>query len=202
MNADGRLQKLRDRWERLSSRERTMVAAMGVTFVLMVTLIVGFVITDGLSTFEEHNADMRQALRDLDTHRQSYLAAKNKLTQLEARIGHNPIQLGGYLEQAAKESGVEIPESSERPVVAAGKNYVEKAIDVRLRSVKLESLGKFLKKIETGPNLVVVTALNIKTRDDKHQELDVELTVSTYEHAPPKDAKKGEKPGDKTGDKS
>jgi type II secretory pathway component PulM len=200
MNPEGRMQKLRDRWERLSSRERTMVAAMGVTFVLMVTLIVGFVITDGLSTFEEKNSDMRQALKDLDTKRQGYLAAKNKLQQLEARIGRNPIQLGGYLEQAAKESGVEIPESNERQPTPAGKQYIEKSIELRLRAVKLDSLGKFLKKVETGPNLVVVTALNVRTRDDKHQDLDVEMTVSTYEHAPQKDPKKtGGKPdkGDK-----
>jgi type II secretory pathway component PulM len=194
MNPEGRMQRLRDRWERLSSRERTMVSAMGVTFILMVTFIVGFFITDGLSTFEEKNRDMRQALRDLDTHRQSYLAAKNKLQQLEARIGKNPIQLGGYLEQAAKESGVEIPESNERQPTPAGKQYVEKSIDLRLRAVKLEALGKFLKRVETGPNLVVVSALNVRTRDDKHQDLDVEMTISTYEHAPPpKESKKGAK---------
>ena len=197
MNPDGRMQRLRDRWERLSSRERTMVSALGVTFILMVTLIVGFVITDGLSTFEEHNSDMRQALRDLETHRQGYLAAKDKLKQLEARIGHNSIQLAGYLEQAAKDSGVEIPESNDRQPVPAGKQYVERSVDLRLRAVKLEALGKFLKKVETGPNLVVVTALNIKTRDDKHEDLDVEMTVSTFEHAPVKGAeKKGDKPAE------
>jgi hypothetical protein len=196
MNPDSRMQRLRDRWERLSSRERTMVGAMGVTFVLMVTLIVGFVITDGLSTFEEKNSDMRQALRDLDTHRQSYLAAKNKLQQVEARIGHNSIQLGGYLEQAAKESGVEIPESNDRQPTAAGKQYLEKSNELRLKAVKLDALGKFLKHVETGPNLVVVTALNVRTRDDKHEDLDVEMTVSTYEHAP-KDQKKPGGKGDK-----
>jgi hypothetical protein len=195
MNAGGRLQKLRDRWERLSTRERTMVGALGVTFVVMVTLIVGFFITDGLATFEERNADMRQALRDLDTKRDGYLKAKSKVQQLEARIGHNPIQLGGYLEQAAKEAGFEIPESSERQPVPAGKHWTERAVDVHLRQVKLDALTKFLKKVETGPNLVVITALNIKTRDDKHQDLDVEMTVSTYERA----SEKKEKPGAKKG---
>ena len=41
MTFNDRIQTLRDKWERLSQRERTMVGAMGVTFVLMVTLIVG-----------------------------------------------------------------------------------------------------------------------------------------------------------------
>ena len=195
MNTGGRLQKLRDRWERLSSRERTMVTALGVTFVVMVTMIVGFFITDGLATFEERNADMRQALRDLDTKRDQYLKAKAKVQQLEARIGHNSIQLGGYLETAAKEAGFEIPESNERQPQPAGKHWTERGIDIHLRQVKLEALTKFLKKVETGPNLVVVTALNIKTRDDKHQDLDVEMTVSTYERATEKKDKPSAKKG-------
>jgi type II secretory pathway component PulM len=195
---DRQLQSLRDRWERLSSRERTMVSALGVTFVIMVTLIVGFFITDGLATLDERNADMRQALRDIDSQRDNYRKAKEKTVQLEARMGRTPVQLQGYLEAAAKEAGVEIPESNERPAAPAGKHYVERAVDLRLRQVKLEALTKFLRKIETGPNnIVLVTSLSIRTRDDKHEELDVELTVSTYEHATEKKEKKGEK-GDKT----
>ena len=39
-----------------------------------------------------------------------------------------------------------------------------------------------MKAIETGKSLVVVTSLTVRTRDDKHQQLDVEMSVSTYEH--------------------
>ena len=113
MALNDRMQALRDKWERLSQRERTMVGAMGVTFVLMVTLIVGFLISDGLSSMEERNTAMRQALRDLDTQRDVYLRNKQKAAQLETRLGSTPVQLQGYLESAAKESGVEIPDSSE-----------------------------------------------------------------------------------------
>src|SRR5688572_622111 len=127
MIGQGRLDKLRDRWERLSSRERTMVTALGISSVLFVTLIVGFFITDGLATFEERNAAMRQALKDIDSHRDSYVKAKAKLQQLEARIGPGGVALGGYLEQAAKEAGVQIPESNERPATPAGKQWVEKS---------------------------------------------------------------------------
>ena len=93
MTFNDRMQALRDKWERLSQRERTMVGAMGVTFVIMVTLIVGFLITDGLSSMEERNADMRQALRDLDTQRDSYLRLKAKTAQMATRLGSQPVQL-------------------------------------------------------------------------------------------------------------
>jgi hypothetical protein len=188
----------RDRWERLSQRERTLVGALGVTFVVMATLVVGFLITDGLSTFEERNADMRQALRDIETHRESYLRAKAKAAQLETRIGRTPLQLQGFLEQIAKEAGIEIPESNELTPTAAGKHFVQRSVELRLRQVTLDALAHFLRGVETGPNLVVVTALNIHTRDDHHQELDVEMTVSTYERASEKREKSSGKQGEKS----
>ena len=195
MTFNDRLQALRDKWERLSQRERTMVGALGVTFVLMVTLIVGFLITDGLSTLEEHNADMRQALRDLDTQRDNYLKLRAKSQQIEVRLGATPVQLGGYLESAAKEAGVAVAESTERQPVAVGKSFVERGVDLHLHAVTLEQLVKFMKAIETGRNLVVVTQLHVITRDDKHEQVDVDMTVSTYQ----RDTSKG---GGKKGDKS
>ncbi len=189
--------RLRERWERLSPRERTLLTAMGATFVVMVTIVTGFFITDGLSTLEENNGAARDALHELETHRDSYLKAKAKAEQLKARMGKTPVQLQGFLEQVAKEAGVQIPESNELPPQAAGKQFTERSVEIRVKQVTIESLAKFLRGIETGPNLVVVTGLNVRTRDDKHEELDVEMTVTTYERV----AEKKDK-GDKKGDKS
>jgi len=192
MTLDDRMQALRDKWERLSQRERTMVGALGVTFVVMVTLIVGFLITDGLSSMEEHNADMRQALRDLDTQRDKYVQMKAKMAQLESRLGA-PVQLGTYLEAAAKETGVEISDSTDRPASAAGKKFIERSVDLHLKPVTLDQVTRFMKAIETGRSLVVVKELTVRTRDDKHEQLDVDMTVSTYERATDKNALKKDK---------
>ncbi len=186
-----KLQQAREWFDRLSQRERALIGAMAVTFVITLTLIIGFFINDGLTSLAERNADMRQALRDIDTQRESYLRAKAKVDQLASRLGQTPIQLGGYLEAAAKDTGITILESNDRPPVAAGKNWTEKSLDLRLSRVSLDHLANFLKHIENGPQLVVVTGLLVRTRDDKHVELDVEMTVSTYEKA--KSGKKGEK---------
>jgi type II secretory pathway component PulM len=195
MTLNERMQALRDRWERLSQRERTMVTALGVTFVIMVTMIVGFLITDGLASMDERNAAMRQALRDLDTQRDSYLRLKAKAAQMETRMGATPVQLGSYVEAASKEAGVEISESTERPPAPAGKKFVDRTMDLRLRAVTLDQLTRFMKAIETGRSLVVVTGLNVRTRDDKHQQLDVDMAVTTYDR---ETGKGGAKKGDKT----
>jgi len=193
MTFNDRMQALRDKWERLSQRERTMVGAMGVTFVIMVTLIVGFLITDGLSTMEEHNADMRQALRDLDTQRDSYIRMRAKTAQMETRLGATPVQLQSYVENAAKEAGVEISDSTDRPASAAGKKFIERSVDLHLKPVTLDQVTRFMKAIETGRSLVVVKELTVRTRDDKHEQLDVDMTVSTYERATDKNALKKDK---------
>jgi type II secretory pathway component PulM len=195
MTLNDRMQALRDKWERLSQRERAMVSALGVTFVVMVTLIVGFLITDGLSSMEERNAQMRQALRDLDTQRDNYLRMKAKMQQMETRMGSQPVQLQAYVEAAAKEAGVEIPDSVERSA-PVGKKFVQRTLDLHMRAT-LDQLTRFMKAIETGKSLAVVTELKVRTRDDKHQLLDVDLSVSTYEHE-----KEQAKPGAKKGEKS
>jgi type II secretory pathway component PulM len=181
MTFNDRMQALRDKWERLSQRERTMVSALGVTFVIMVTLIVGFLITDGLSSMEERNSDMRQALRDLDTQRDKYLVMKAKAAQMETRLGTTPVQLQGYVENAAKEAGVEISEQTDRPAAAAGKKFIERTVDLHLKPATIDQVTKFMRAIETGRSLVVVKELTVRTRDDKHQQLDVDMAVSTFE---------------------
>lgn len=193
MTLNERMQALRDKWERLSQRERTMVTALGVTFVLMLTLIVGFLISDGLSSMEERNADMRQALRDLDTQRDNYLRMKAKAAQLDTRLGQQPVQLQGYLEQAAKEAGIDIPESNPLPPAPAGKKFIQQSVELRLHAVTLEQLVKFMRAIETGRALVVTNQLNVRTRDDKHEQFDVEMTVSSYERDTGKNAVKKDK---------
>ena len=193
---EAQLGRLSERWERLSPRERTLLTALGATFIVMLTLILGFVVTDRISTVEGENADARQALLDLETQREPYLRAKAKASAMEARMGKTPVQLQGFLEQVAKDSGVEIPESNELTPQPAGKQFMERSVTIRLKQVTLDSLAKFLKGVEGGQNLVVVTALDVRTRDDKHENLEVEMTVTTYERV--SDKTKSSKKGDKT----
>lgn len=193
---EAQLGRLSERWERLSPRERTLLTALGATFIVMLTLILGFVVTDRISTVEGENADARQALLDLETQREPYLRAKAKASAMEARMGKTPVQLQGFLEQVAKDSGVEIPESNELTPQPAGKQFMERSVTIRLKQVTLDSLAKFLKGVEGGQNLVVVTALDVRTRDDKHENLEVEMTVTTYERV--SDKTRSSKKGDKT----
>src|SRR5262249_31938908 len=109
-----RIDALRDRYERLSQRERTLVMAFFVAMGLMVALISTFLILDKLAALDERNADMRQALKDIESKRDLYIQAKTQLGAVESRIPQSQMQLGSFLETAAKEAGLAIPEQKEQ----------------------------------------------------------------------------------------
>jgi type II secretory pathway component PulM len=173
------------RWERLGPRERRMLVALLGVATALAGFLVAFVIYDGLASLEERNDQARQALVTLGEQRDAFLSARRRAAQQEVRIPKQPLALASLLEAAATEAGIQIPDQAERPPTPRGKKYVEKGVTIKLRKVDLAQLSKFMQKIETGPNLVVVNKLRISTRFNQHDELDVEMNVSGYEHAAP-----------------
>lgn len=200
------LQRVREYFDGLSSRERTLLSTLGVIIGLVVVLGGAYTIYDRIDTLEENNEAMHRALRDIEKKRGPYLSAKARAAQLELRIGQTPLQLSGFLEEISKETGIEIRETTPRTPEPIGKKYIQQSVDLRISKVALEPMLKFMRRLETYPsNLVLVTQLSIRARDDKHQDFEVDMVVSTYENAPKAAAKaggKGEGPADKKSDSS
>jgi hypothetical protein len=179
-------------WERLAPRQRRLLVVLVATSVALLTVLGTYWVFSGISDLEEENADIREALSAIAKHRDEYLDAKSRSAQQEARIGNDPPQLTADIENAAREESVQIAESSERPNSPAGRRYIEHDVDIKIREVDLQSLTKFLRRLETSPRLVFFTRLAIKKRfsDDK---LDVEATATAFERIREDKAKK--KPG-------
>ena len=195
------------RWDRLSQREKRLATAAGGVFAALVTAVFVYLIWDGLSELDAKNAAMREALAAIDKNREVFSAARRLAMQQETRISRVPLQLGTMVEAAARDVGMTATEMSDQPPLPHGKKYVQKGVEVKFRQVDLVSLSKFMKKIETGPNLVYVSRLNIKSRFGEHAKLDAEMVISAFENAPEATPKKpkpgatpaGGKPGEDTG---
>ena len=174
---------------------------LGGCLVACLVITIGWLITDGLRTIEERNADMRQALKDIATHRDEFVRARSETNTKERMIPKEAPPLQGYLEAAAKDLDITIPEMNERPPQARGKHFIEKSVDIKLRGVGLLQLAEMMKKVETGSsNVVVISRLYIRTRFNQHDQLDAEMTVSTFERGTlekPKGPGKGTR-GEKT----
>jgi len=187
-------------WERMAPRERRWVAALAAAIVIVSVLLGTYFVFSSISELEEGNADIREALSAITRHRDEYLDAKTRTAQQDARIGMEPPQLIADLEAAAREEQIKIEESNERPVVAAGKRYSQHDVDLRIREVDLQSLTKFLRRVETGPRLIVVTRLSLKRRYSDAEKLDAELTASAFERVH-EDVKAKKKPEGKDKEK-
>jgi len=169
-------------WNRMSARERRLISILGSAFVGCVFLLVGYLVFDSVQSMSEENQDMRDALDAIAKHSDEFRDAKAKAKAQELRIGTEPPQLAADLEAAAKEAGIQIPETADRPDAAAGKRYVEHSLDVKLRKVDLKSLATFLSKVETGRNLVLITRLQIRRSfGGDGTSVDVDLTATAYE---------------------
>jgi hypothetical protein len=169
-------------WGRMSARERRLISILAGSFVLCGVALVAYLMVDSLQTMAQENQDMRAAISDIAKHSDEYRDAKAKVEAQRSRIGEEPAQLAADLEAAAKEAGIQIPETSDRPEAPAGKRYVERSLDVKLRKVDLKSLATFLSKVETGKSLILVTRLQIRRSfGGDGTDVDVDLTATTYE---------------------
>jgi Tfp pilus assembly protein PilO len=166
----------------MSARERRLISILAGSFVLCGVALVAYLMVDSLQTMAQENQDMRDAINDIAKHSDEYRDAKAKVEAQRKRIGEEPAQLAADLEAAAKEANIQIPETADRPEAPAGKRYVERSLDVKLRKVDLKSLATFLSKVETGKSLILVTRLQIRRSfGGDGTNVDVDLTATTYE---------------------
>jgi hypothetical protein len=181
---------LRSEWERMGPRTRRLAMVLATAIVCVVVLVGSVLTFSSISDMEEGNALIREALGEISKHHDEYLEAKTRNAVAEARIGNEPPQLTADLEAAARGENLQIAESNERPVAPAGtsRRYLQHDLDVKLREVDLQSLTKFMRRVETGPRFVFFTRLALKHRYSETDKLDAELTATAFEKV--KDDKK------------
>jgi general secretion pathway protein M len=185
---------LQGEWNRMAPRERRLVSVLIGAVVAFAVLVTGFIIVGNLSDIETSNEEAREALADIAKHKDDYIEARERMRAQEVRIGTEPPQFAADLEEAAREVSIQIPETNEQPPVAVGKRYLEHKVDVKLRQVDLQSLSKFLARLENGRRLIVVSQLHVRKHFSEGDKLDVELTALAYEkvkEAPKKRVTKG-----------
>lgn len=188
-------------WERMPTREKRSVTILGVAVVLVAASLVVYLVFSSISDLEQSNADVREALAAINKNRDSYLEAKARAAAQEARLGTDPPQLVADIEAAAREESMQIAESNERPATPASKRWIEHDVDLKVREVDLQTLTKFLKRVETGKRPIFFTHLSLKRRFSEQDKLDAELTAVAFERVKEKagSKKKGDDGGNGAG---
>jgi hypothetical protein len=135
--------KIRDKWESISPRERTLVVLLGVSFVVVMILFVALSIKDGLDRLEAKNEQSRTALRRLTAYRATArTVVGNDPTAL---IPVEAIKLESYIYKAGEAAKVVVPGVNPRTPTSRGKFMVH-AASVEIRDLTITQVKDFLRR--------------------------------------------------------
>lgn len=171
------MERLRDRWDGLAPREQRLVAALGITFVVVLLTLLWRGINGGLAERAERNDEIRQALDALQAYRIGQ--AEQTETARQVEIPADPVRLQSYLEGIATEVGITIPGfNPQTPVTRDG--FTESSTRIEIRELTITELTDFLEKVETREGHVVVKSLDIKRNFRDEEKLDANMVVTTF----------------------
>lgn len=174
-------ERARDFWDRISPRERALVALAAVAVPVTVVIWLGLSIGDGLSGMEARNEQMRKALSVLVALKER--GPQQPADDLVSGMPVEPLSLETYLTNAASTAGFVLKGTTPRtPVERNG--FQTSSVSVSISDLTLDQLKKFLQEVETKSRYVAVTRLEITRREYKGKDkLDAALEVSTYARA-------------------
>jgi type II secretory pathway component PulM len=186
--------KLTQTFERMSQRERLMVAGLGATLAVLLMALFGYLIFDGLDTRRAQNERMRYVLKRLEKNRDRLVAKGTQDDRLYRKIEVQPPPLKAHLDGLAKEHEVEVNayKTIKEKQLGAKKDILEKAVEIDIHNIELPKLMKFLNAIEASGSryLIMTTKIQMSPRSSDHGKLDVsKLRVSTYERTKVKASK-------------
>ncbi|HEY3234356.1 MAG TPA: hypothetical protein VGJ84_06550 [Polyangiaceae bacterium] len=189
--AAGTYAALKQRYDQLDDRERRLLTIFASIFGAFVVLAVPVGLAAWVGSKRSGNQQLRSAITAIGDNREIIQKARLRHQALLTRYESPAPPLAGYLESAAKKSGIKEKETQDRDAIPAGKKYQERTTKIVLRKVGMLSLVNFMQDVEQSPYPVRFTRLNLRKRGADPDSFDVELLVSAYDRKVVEPEKKG-----------
>ena len=175
----------KDRVMRLDPRERRLLSVFLSILAGLVLVVVPILTKRAVILRAGENELLRKAIDDLTDSQQSLLKSDSQRQTIISRYGRAAPPLGALLDNQARQNGIEIPESQDRPVVPHGKRFDERSTRIQLRKVGLASLARFMESVERSQYPIIFSRLDIRKRLSETDSYDVELIASAYDRKEP-----------------
>ncbi len=175
----------KDRLTGLDPRERRLLTVFFGILSALVLIVLPLLTKRAVIVRASENELLRKAIDGLTDSQQSLLKIDAQRQAIIARYGRAAPALGALLDNLARQNGLEIPESQDRPVVPHGKRFDERSTRIQLRKVGLASLARFMESVERAQYPVVFSRLDIRKRLSESDSYDVELVASAYDRKEP-----------------
>jgi general secretion pathway protein M len=167
-------------FERLSDRERKLVALAGSAVLVFVLFVILFSFANSAAGYRKRTQDKLAKLQEVQTLAASYREAQSERQAVEQQLTGNNVRLISYIEDKATAAGLTVPNMSPKGDVGIGDGkIIESSVEVTFTDVDLRKLTDFLRTVESGPGVVKVKYLRIEPRPAS-DTLAAWTTVATY----------------------
>lgn len=170
-----------ERWG-LNPREQRVatVALFVLAGVLLLAVPVG--LASLVSSRRADNEELKETLAAVNGARAKIRERQDKKKSIVNRYQKKAPPLGGFLEQNASSAKLQVSDSTDRPDVNHGKQYVERHTVIHLKNSGMGPVARFLESLEKSEYPVAVTRLNIRKRAGEPDSYGpIEIGVSAYD---------------------
>lgn len=172
---------LRDRINQLEDRERRLLGVFVLVFGVFVILVIPLGVTAYLSSVQDENDAIREAIDAIDDGRAMLSRRASERADVEARYARKAPALAGYLASVAEQVSVEIPETQDQQAIPHGKSFDERSNKITMRDVGMLALARFMEKLAQSGYPISISRLNIRKRGTQPDSYNVQMTVSAYD---------------------
>ena len=186
-------------FDRLSSREKGLVGALVVAFLITIVGIMWFVVGKQLNRLEVQNQEIEEGLTKFRKQRVEFVAKKMKADKEKARLENNKLKLVQLMQREAEAQGISIQKfnkdtrfltSRHRNLKRSDENTEEKVRDlveesqrVTLKRISLDQLANFMAELERRKEPIQTTELTVSTLSSDRQVLrEAIIKVATYRY--------------------
>lgn len=176
---------LKERWEKLSERERGLVlaAALCLTVVVVVYWKGGGSSRSSGSRLDQAMAGEKRLTQTLAR----YQKVHGEVQEVESRLKQTPadFDLFKHLNTLVDQAGIRSAVIKMDPLEGTGTDYYkEDSVDMNIQKLELEPMMKFLQSIEDSGGGVRIAQLALKKRMDNSNSLDASVRVTVYRLKP------------------
>ena len=170
---------LRSWADSLSDRERQLLGAMAVVFVVLVVVLPMIVGIATISDVESENEEIAQILRDIERSEPRLRRQEAERRAIDALYRRKAPSLGGFLAERAQQYGVTGLGVTDQPKLDLG-DYTRRSVRVNLPVVELRPLIEMLADIENSSYPIAIERIQMTGRRMR-TGYTVKLGVSAYD---------------------
>jgi len=172
------IQALQQAFGRLGQKERFMTITGGAGFCLLVLLIIGLGFSSKISDTKHRLKKKTEQLLEVMELEGQYKAKQLEHDKRIKSLGKSDLRLVSLIEDVAREVGVEIGQLRPEDGEPNEEGLYESRVDLKASKLSIDRLEKFLNKIQTAKDLVIVDSLKV-IKPYRKETLDIEMSVRT-----------------------